>query len=110
LNGATTLMTKTSIGLAACLVGSAFVGRIVGQGSGQPEPGSNDSASPSALTLQVARSGSEVVLSWRASGLNCVLETTERLLPAAVWMAATTPPAVNSGLNRVTQAIGAASP
>jgi uncharacterized repeat protein (TIGR03803 family) len=59
--------------------------------------------------LAIARAGTNVILTWSAAILGSSLESATNLAPSAVWITNSTTPVVISGLNTVTNAIGASS-
>ncbi len=59
--------------------------------------------------LAIARSGTNVVLTWSASAFGYILESTTNLASAVLWTTNSTTPVVLSGLNTVTNAIGPSS-
>jgi uncharacterized repeat protein (TIGR03803 family) len=61
------------------------------------------------LQLAIARSGTNVVLTWPASAGVFNLESTTNLDPVVVWTTNSTTPVILSGLDTVTNAIGPSS-
>jgi uncharacterized repeat protein (TIGR03803 family) len=59
--------------------------------------------------LAIARSGTNVILTWSASASGYILESTTNLGSAVLWTTNSTTPVILSGLNTVTNAIGPSS-